>query len=310
MTRIITEKKNHKGRKTCKLSIVNCQLQIINLLVTIGLLIVSASSVRAQSTEEKAILALQTDSATRTRFVIRATMYGIGYTNVYDTYLSPQEYKGIELRISRESLRMTNWLDGRISRQTFFQGNVGYTHNRADNNNTVSSLLNWNYALHYNFPVTDNLKLLAGAAGELNGGFVYNMRNGNNPAQARAYINLAASGMALWKLRIKNYPITLRYQLNLPVMGLMFSPHYGQSYYEIFSLGHTGGIVNFTSLHNHPSLRQMLTADLPVGRAKMRLAYVWDAQQANVQSIKMHTYSHVFMIGFVKEFYQLRNKKR
>ena len=44
----------------------------------------------------------------------------------------------------------------------------------------------------------------------------------------------------------------------------------------------------------------MLTADFPIGRAKMRFAYIWDAQQSNVNAIKTHTYSHVFMVGFVK----------
>ena len=92
--------------------------------------------------------------------------------------------------------------------------------------------------------------------------------------------------MAIWNLRIKNYPLTLRYQVNLPLMGVMFSPHYGQSYYEIFSLGNSSGVVKFTSLHNQPSLRQMLTADFPMGRAKMRFAYIWDAQQSHVNDIK------------------------
>lgn len=234
--------------------------------------------------------------------IVRATLYGAGFTNVFDTYLSPQEYKGIEFRIMRESMRMRNWWNGNVSQQTLFQGNIGYTHNKVDNNNCLSALMNWNYALHYRFPVSESLTLLAGGAGEINGGFVYNMRNGNNPAQARAYINLAASGMAIWKVRIKDYPLTVRYQLNVPLLGVMFSPHYGQSYYEIFSLGNSDGVVKFTSLHNQPSLRQMLTADFPVGNIKMRLAYVWDAQQAKVNEIKMHTYSHIFMVGFVKEF--------
>ena len=159
-------------------------------------------------------------------------------------------------------------------------------------------------------PITGNFKLLAGGLADLNGGFVYNLRNTNNPASARAYINLDVSGMAIWNLRIKNYPLTLRYQVNLPLMGVMFSPHYGQSYYEIFSLGNSSGVVKFTSLHNQPSLRQMLTADFPVGRAKMRFAYIWDAQQSHVNDIKTHTYSHVFMVGFVKELYLLKNKRK
>ena len=68
--------------------------------------------------------------------------------------------------------------------------------------------------------------------------------------------------------------------------------------------------MKFTSLHNQPSLRQMLTADFPVRRAKMRFAYIWDAQQSHVNDIKTHTYSHVFMVGFVKELYLLKNKRK
>ena len=181
-------------------------------------------------------LQAQIDSLQAHRYVTRATMYGVGFTNVFDTYLSPQEYKGIDFRVSRELIRMTKLFDGNVSVQNFFQANISYTHNRADNNNTFSGLVNWNYGLHYQFRLTDNFKLLAGGLIDVNGGFVYNLRNTNNPASARAYVNLDASGMAIWHLKIKRYPMVLRYQVNLPVMGVMFSPHYGQSYYEIFSL--------------------------------------------------------------------------
>ena len=252
----------------------------------------------------------QADSQQANRYVTRATMYGIGYTNVFDTYLSPQEYKGIDFRISRETMRMTKLLDGNVSVQNFFQANIGYTHNHAENNNTFNGLVNWNYGLHYQFRITENFKLLAGALADINGGFVYNLRNTNNPASARAFINLDASAMAIWHAKIKNYPLTFRYQVNVPVVGAMFSPHYGQSYYEIFSLGNSSGVVKFTSLHNQPSLRQMLTADFPLGRAKIRLGYIWDTQQSKVNDIKTHTYSHVFMVGFVKDLYLLRNKRK
>ena len=107
-------------------------------------------------------LQAQTDSLQAHRYVTRATMYGVGFTNVFDTYLSPQEYKGIDFRISRETIRMTKLFDGNVSVQNFFQADVGYTHNRADNNNTFSGLVNWNYGLHYQFRLTENFKLLAG----------------------------------------------------------------------------------------------------------------------------------------------------
>lgn len=285
-------------------------MKIYKSCILIGCLLFWCGKSFAQDMEERALQELRTDSTAKNRFITRATLYGVGFTNVFDTYLSPQEYTGVDFRVARESMRMTNWMKGRISLQSFFQADFGYTHNKVDNNNTFSGLANWNYGLHYHFPITSNFKLLAGGLADINGGFVYNLRNGNNPAQARAYVNLDASGMAIWDLRIKNRPLTLRYQINLPLMGVMFMPNYGQSYYEIFTLGHWDGVVNFTSLHNQPSLRQMLTVDFPLGKAKMRFAYMWDAQQSNINDIKTHTYSHVFMVGFVKEIYLLRNKKK
>lgn len=250
----------------------------------------------------------QADSLRANRYVTRATMYGIGYTNVFDTYLSPQEYKGMDFRISRETMRMTKLFNGNVSVQNFFQANIGYTHNRADNNNTFNGLVNWNYGLHYQFRITENFKLLTGGLADINGGFVYNLRNTNNPASARAFINLDASAMAIWHTRIKKYPLTFRYQINVPVIGVMFSPHYGQSYYEIFTLGNSDGVVKFTSLHNQPSMRQMLSIDFPVRYAKLRFSYMADLQQSNLNNIKTHTYSHVFMMGFVKDLYLIRNK--
>lgn len=243
-----------------------------------------------------------------TDYQIRTKSYGIGYASVFDTYLSPQEYKGIDFRMMSETMRMTKLFDGNVSQQSLFQANVGYTHNRADNNNTFSGLFNWNYGLHYQFRVTNNFKILTGGLGDFNGGFVYNLHNSNNPASVRAYINLDASVMLIWQLKIKKKLITLRYQANSPVAGFMFSPHYGQSYYEIFTLGNTDGIIRFVSLHNQPSIRQLLSADIPLGNSTLRFSYLWDVQQSSINHIRTHTYSHTFMVGFVKELYRIRRK--
>ena len=51
-----------------------------------------------------------------------------------------------------------------------------------------AGLVNWSYALHYQFRMNDDkLKILVGPMLDLNGGVVYNRRNSNNPAQAKAY---------------------------------------------------------------------------------------------------------------------------
>lgn len=246
------------------------------------------------------------DVAPQGPLINRAVSYGIGYANIFDTYLSPQEYKGIDFRVLRESFRMTKWFDGNVSMQNLLQANISYTHNRADNNNTLSGLLNWNIGLHYQFRLNPKFKILAGALLDTNLGFVYNLRNGNNPASAKLYTNLAPSALAIWRTKIKNYPLILRYQVNVPLIGFMFSPHYGQSYYEIFSVGNDSGVVRFTSLHNQPALRQFFTVDLPIRSTTMRLSYICDIQQSKVNQIKTHSYTHNFMVGFVTEMFKVR----
>lgn len=252
----------------------------------------------------------QEDSLRANRFVMRSTLYGVGYTRVLDTYLSPQEYTGIEGRFLHERMRMTTLLNGRVSTQSMIQANVAYTENHSGTGNEISGLVNWTYGLHYHFRVTDRLRILAGALGDANLGFIYNTRNSNNPAQAKAYLNLTASAMAIYKFRIKELPFTVRYQVNVPFMGVMFSPNYQQSYYEIFTLGNHHGVVNFTSVHNQPSMRQLLTLDIPVSRTTLRIGYMGDFQQSKVNDIRCHTYSHAFMIGFVKNFYLIKRKDK
>ena len=66
-------------------------------------------------------------NAQRDSIITRATLYGIGHTNLLDTYLSPMEYTGPELRILRENMRATKIMDGKIMRQSLFQANVSRT---------------------------------------------------------------------------------------------------------------------------------------------------------------------------------------
>ena len=115
--------------------------------------------------------------------------------------------------------------------------------------------------------------------------------------------------MLIYKFQLFQCPFTLRYQANLPLLGLMFSPEYGESYYEIFSLKHGGRNVVFTSLHNQPSLRQMLTLDFPIRSTVLRTGCLIDIQQAKVNQLKSHSYSFDFMIGFVRNFQLIRGKR-
>ena len=252
----------------------------------------------------------QEDSIPRNRYVMRSTLYGAGFTNLLETYLSPVEYKGPEIRVMRESMRFTRLMDGHVSTQSLFQAQGSITHNKADNSDQYSLLANWNYSWHYQFPINENLKLLAGPMVELNGGMTYLIRNSNNPVQVKAYMNVGASGMAIYRFHIKELPMIVRYQLNIPLAGLYFSPKFGQSYYQMSEEGDWYRNFNFTSIHNQPSLRQLLTLDIPIHSTNLRIGYLCDIQQAKVNHLKSHTWSHTFLIGLVKNFYLIKGKNK
>ncbi|MBQ4056847.1 MAG: DUF3316 domain-containing protein [Bacteroidaceae bacterium] len=252
----------------------------------------------------------QQDSILVNRYVMRSTLYGIGYTNILDTYLSPAEYTGAEIRILRENMRMTRLLNGKVSRQSLFQAQMAMTENRAGTGSEFAFLANWNFAWHYQHRFNEHIKLLVGPNIDLNGGMIYNFRNSNNPVQAKAYVNLGASGMTIYRFNIKEYPFVLRYQLNLPLLGIMFSPEYGQPYYEM-SISHDWGKnLCFTSLHNQPAIRQFITLDFPIKSLNVRVGYVCDIQQSKVNHLRNHTWSHTFMAGIVKNFYVLKGKNK
>ena len=242
-------------------------------------------------------------NAQKDSIITRSTLYGIGHTNILDTYLSPMEDTGAELRILRENRRGMKYMEGNVYRQSLFQANVSMLENKAGTGSELSFLANWNLAYHYRFQINESLQLHVGPNLDLNGGMIYNFRNSNNPVNAKAYVNLGASGMAIYQFRIKEHPFILRYQLNIPLFGLMFSPEYGQPYYEMSIAKDFGKNICFTSLHNQPSFRQFLTLDFPIKQTNLRLGYVCDIQQAKVNDLKSHAWSHAFMIGFVKHFY-------
>lgn len=236
------------------------------------------------------------------RYTTRSTMFGIGGTNRLETYLSPLEYTGPEVRFMRESIRMTRMWGGRVSTQQFYEGNFSYSKNPTKDSEYLSGDIDWRIGWHYNWTPLPALRLMAGLQTGLSCGFVYNTSNGNNPAQGKLSTNIAASGMAIYRFNWLRRRFSVRYQFDMPLAGLMFSPNYGQSYYEIFSLGHYDRNVCFTWPGNAPSFSQLLTVDVPIGSGTLRLGYRCDIRQSHVNNLKSHTWSNLFMIGFVKHF--------
>ena len=235
-----------------------------------------------------------------------ALMLGVGYTDILDTYLSPEKYRGTDLRFLSHTRREKD--STCLVHQLLHEGCIATADNRSGNGGEIGGGYTFAYSLLRKWQMSVgscHLRLLAGGTAELSVGFLYNTRGSNNPAQARLALQLKPTVAADFDFRLfrrQQRPFTLHYEASAPLCGLMFSPNYGQSYYEIFSRGNYDHNCVPTTIASTPSLRQMLTLDFRALHTTWRIGYLGDWRQASVNNLKQHTYTHALVFGIVRRF--------
>ncbi len=227
----------------------------------------------------------------------RTMWVGIGSADELDTYLGQEKFTGMEMRYGAETMRRKP--GSRVVHEVTHQALLTMAGTRGNSHCYLTALYNLHLGLYYTVPLSSNrLQLLVGGLADATIGGAYNTRNSNNPAQARLSLSVDPAVRLKWRFALWNKSMELHYHAAMPLLGLAFSPAYGQSYYEIFSEGNYDNNCVVTSPFTGPQLYHRLTLAFRLGRTTMSIGYLGDVRQMEANSLKYHHYTHALVVGW------------
>ena len=226
-----------------------------------------------------------------------ATLLGIGSSNILDTYLSPISYQGLGIIIRHEEIIKTNLLNNKLNIQQMIDLHLSSLQNPSKTAQEYFGSLNYTISGFYPLYSQSNFNFSAGPDLQINFGGIYNTRNSNNPGSAIIDSHIGINTLATYQL--KQY--LFRLQLSTPLFGVLFSPDYMNSYYEIFQLGNKKNTIHFSTPFVHQALDAYFTVDIPIKSFVLRSGYAVQFTNTNINHLQTKMFNHFFMIGFVKE---------
>lgn len=255
------------------------------------------------------IFSQENNTADNARSVNQSTLFGIGKSYLFDSYLSPLTYDGIALSLINDRIKGSSLFNNKLLLQNQFRIQIGMTKNPTSSSSEYFGSLYYNlngYLPLFNTNINSSkFRIYGGGGPELALGGIYNVRNSNNPGSLKTYVNLNVAALAIFNWK----SLTFRWQVSSPFAGVFFSPEYGHSYYEIFTIGNNKGTIHLGSLHNQLSMRNYFTVDIPVNKMTIRTGYMWDYYSSDVNKLVTKISSHQFLIGFAFESLNFGYKK-
>ena len=235
-------------------------------------------------------------------------MLDAGSAHVADTYLSPLKYTGWNASFEYERLQAMKFSPDAWRQQLHVGVELSDATNRAGNGSMLYGGLyaRWGmlrmWRLPYRFTVA-----AGGSAGATIGG-IYNTRNGNNPAAAKADVTANLTGWATWSIDLGRMPVMFRWQTTLPLVGMFFSPEYDELYYEMY-LGNRHGLIHCAWPGRFFRWDNLVTADLDFATTRLRLGFRSRIYSTEVNHITTRIFSYSFVLGVTGDWFSVSRRK-
>ena len=236
-------------------------------------------------------------------------MLEIGSSHIADTYLSPLKYTGWHTGFNYERMQAMKFSPLRWRQQLLIGAEIDRGENPAKNGNMLYCTLSASWGMMHLWNVAQDVTVAFGGSAGGHVGGIYNSRNGNNPAAAKADVTLNATAYATWHLTLGRMPVMLRWQTSIPLTGVFFSPEYDELYYEIY-LGNRHGLVHGAWSGNYFRWNNLVTADLDFATTRLRVGFRSDILSSEVNHITTRIFSYAFVIGVSGDWFSVSPRKK
>jgi hypothetical protein len=254
-------------------------------------------------------LSAQTEMAKKFRLTTATDEISLTAVDLLDPYLSPLVYTGVGLGYQHTERRFFNAENPTLSMESKLSALAAMTQNPQFTSATSYLGANYSWGTHYHFRPIKDLQVLAGGTADADFGFKSNSRNVNNPVNLDMAVNINLSAEARYDFHIKRKTLRLSYRFDTPLLGCMYVPLSGASYYEMFELGNLNNAFHVSSLHNKLGSATKLMLDVPFrhstwrfGINTLKLRY-----EANDIFFKQNRYN--FVIGWMYDFHIFKGLK-
>ncbi|NLO70253.1 MAG: DUF3316 domain-containing protein [Porphyromonadaceae bacterium] len=235
---------------------------------------------------------------------------GAGSAKILDPYLSPFNYNGLQVRAQNVSRKYFNPENNTLSYTHKGFLDLGIASHPVGSNSMLFFSTNYAFGINYHFRPIEKLMILAGGSWDINLGGKYLARNVNNPFSLDLYTNLNATAEIQYDFNLWRQNLRVQYGTQTPILGGMFVPHQGATYYEVFMLSNLTNAFHFSSLHNKIGWHQYLNIDIPTKINTIRFSIAHDYLIYGANDMVFKNNRLTFFVGSVMDLYVFSGTKR
>ena len=252
----------------------------------------------AQNTDDKKYL-----------LTTKANTFGISTISFVDPYLSPLTYDGLAISYNGEARQFLSSENTRISTQSILNLQVGILLNSPVTSDMTYLAANYGWGMCYHLNPAKGLKVLVGGLWDIDFGFKDMERNVNNPVNLDMSTNLNLTALARYAIPLRRKTLQLQLALKTPVLGYMFVPRAGASYFEMFDLGNLTDAFHFSSLYNKRGLNSALTVDVPFNHSVWRFGLKMNTLRYSANKLVFDRNEFGLLVGTTFDSFNFAGRK-